>query len=958
MSSTRLERLFLGNSEMAGRMRALDWSATRLGPVEAWSGDTHAAVRLCLTSGSAVGLFLGPELTMLYNDAYIPLLGNHKHPSVLGKSGREGCSEIWETVGPMLASVYATGLATRTSDSQFFFRRLLPREEVYVGFTYGPIVGADGVSVVGIFSPCTETTEQVVGARRLETLRRLGIRSAETRTVEGACRAAIAVLGENPRDIPFAALYIVDPKGNRATLGAKVVSGAEHQLPDSVSVGDGDARSPWPLASVMRIGQAVQCADLVATGIRISGAEWPEPTERALLLPVEATKERLAAILVVGVSPRRPFDAAYRTFLDRVAGHIAKGISDVGAYEAERQRAEQLAELDRGKTAFFANISHEFRTPLTLILAPLEEALAAPGGRERDAPMGALEIAHRNAARLLKLVNALLDFSRIEEKRVQARYEPTDLALLTGELASMFRSAMESAGLRYTVRCEPIGQPVYIDQDMWEKIVLNLLSNAFKFTFEGGVEVVLAEAGDHIELAVKDTGTGISQEELPRLFERFYRVEGARARTHEGSGIGLALVQSLVHLHRGEIRVESELGKGSTFIVSIPMGLDHLPQDRIAAPTARPPTSATATAFVEEATRWLPGAPERRPEEPMPSGRILVADDSADMRDYLARLLRRNWLVETVADGKAALEAARRSQFDLVLADIMMPRLDGIGMLRAMRSDPALESIPIILLSARAGEESRIAGLRIGADDYLIKPFSAEEVLARIELHVKKARVEADLRESLSRQRALMKEVHHRVKNNLEVVNSLLMLQSDFAGDARVTTVLVETANRVRVIADVHRLLYAAPNLDEVNLAAFVERLADSLFAFYSGASARVRLELKTEPVSMDIQRAVPIGLILNELFSNALKHAFPGSRQGTIRVCVDRTGFEFSDDGIGLPPSLDLKESPSLGLQLVHILVEQVGGTLSIQSGRGTRIRVAFSAERGAGTGVASPAR
>jgi two-component sensor histidine kinase len=327
----------------------------------------------------------------------------------------------------------------------------------------------------------------------------------------------------------------------------------------------------------------------------------------------------------------------------------------------------------------------------------------------------------------------------------------------------------------------------------------------------------------------------------------------------------------------------------------------------------------------------------------------LVADDNADMREYLSRLLRQRWTVEAVADGVDALAAARRSRFDIVLTDVMMPRLDGFGLLRALRADPALASIPVIMLSARAGEESRVEGLEVGADDYLIKPFSAPEVLARIEVHLKKARVDTELRSSLEEQQALMKEVHHRVKNNLEVVNSLLMLQSDFVADPQVRNVLVETANRVRVIADIHRLLYQTPKLAKVDLAGFVRRLAESLFAFYAEAGKRVQFELRVEPVAMELPQAVPVGLILNELFCNALKHAFPGDRRGQIRVTVDASGFEFADDGIGLPPTLDPGDSPSLGLQLVRVLVRQIGGTLKVESGPGTRFLVRFQPRGGA---------
>jgi signal transduction histidine kinase len=250
--------------------------------------------------------------------------------------------------------------------------------------------------------------------------------------------------------------------------------------------------------------------------------------------------------------------------------------------EVERRRGEALAEIDRAKTRFFANISHEFRTPLTLMLGPLEEMKRMSAGAVVPQPhYPQLDLVHRNGLRLLKLVNTLLDFSRIEAGRVQSLYEATNLAQLTAHLASEFRSAMEKAGLRLVVNAPPLAEPAYVDREMWEKIVLNLLSNAFKFTFEGTIEVSLRQENGHFQLAVTDTGTGIPADELPRLFERFHRVGGAKGRTHEGSGIGLALVQELTRLHGGSVTVESEYGKGSTFRVSIPSGTDHLPQQQI-----------------------------------------------------------------------------------------------------------------------------------------------------------------------------------------------------------------------------------------------------------------------------------------------------------------------------------------------------------------------------------------
>jgi signal transduction histidine kinase len=597
-----LRTIFPGDSEMAQRMRSFDWAASDFGRVEHWPEHLRSAVRLCLTSRFPLLMWWGPRLALLYNDAYLPWLTEVKHPRALGRPGYESWSEVWDTIGPMLEGVLSTGQATWSVDVELFYDRKVRQEEVYITWSFTPILAADGRTVDGIFNPCIETSEQVIGARRLETLLKLSIRAGEGRTVEAACQEAAAVLRENPGDIPFAAIYVANETGDEANLCATKMPEGDHRLPLSVSTADDHARALWPLASVLQTKRAAECADLDAHGVRLPGGPWPETTRQALVLPIHAAQEHLAGLLVVGVCPRRPLDAAYRTFFDLVAGHVSAAIADVRAYEAERQRAEALAELDRAKTAFFSNVSHEFRTPLTLMLGPLEDMLARANG-SLTVNREELDLVHRNTLRLLKLVNTLLDFSRIEAGRIEAVYEPTGLAAYTAELASVFRSAIERAGLQLRVDCPTLPEPVYVDREMWEKIVLNLLSNAFKFTFEGDIKVGLRWCGERVELTMADTGVGIPEAEQPHIFERFHRVRDARSRTHEGTGIGLALVKELVKLHGGEATVESAEGHGTTFFVSIPTGAGHLPQERIGVARTLASTAIGATPFVEEALR-------------------------------------------------------------------------------------------------------------------------------------------------------------------------------------------------------------------------------------------------------------------------------------------------------------------------------------------------------------------
>jgi signal transduction histidine kinase len=453
-----------------------------------------------------------------------------------------------------------------------------------------------------------------------------------------------------------------------------------------------------------------------------------------------------------------------------------------------RHANAQLGELDAAKTAFFSNVSHEFRTPLTLILGPVERALASP---ERALAGDDLNALHRNALRLLRLVNSLLDFSRIEAGGLASSFAPTDLATLTAGLAGAFQSLFDDSGLKLVVECPPLPAPVYVDRAHWEKVIMNLVSNAFKFTFEGEIGVSLRWLGEKVELRVRDTGTGIPKAELPRMFERFHRVAGARGRSFEGSGIGLSLVHELVRLHGGEVRVESEVGRGSTFVVTIPVGSAHLPPDRLVESSPFVPDERAEPVQLLEAKQWirsegeLPPGASLAPLDPpppkagQPRGRLLIADDNADMREYLRRLLSPQWDTELVPNGRVALTRALEAPPDLVLSDVMMPDLDGVGLLTALRADARTSLVPVILVSARAGEEARLEGLETGADDYLVKPFAAREVLTRVRTHLEMAKVRrraaeaarelaetrAALVERLEEKHAALESAYHELKH-------------------------------------------------------------------------------------------------------------------------------------------------------------------------------------------------
>lgn len=769
-----------GGGEMGELIRNADWSQSLLGPIERWPAILTSTLGICLTARFPMAIYWGDDLCLLYNDAWRPIVGD-KHPWAIGRPAIKVWPEIWDAIHPLFESVRTTGKATWRSDELLPMQRYGYTEECYFDYTFNPIRNETG-NISGILNVVQETTYRVLNDRRTSLLRELSHRSSFVKSDDEAFKAVMAALATNPADIAFAILYEVDADRQHARLiDATGLPADSPARIDTIDLASRDDTGGWPLATALQKQGSILVDDLSHRFGIVVHSLWPEPSRQALVIPILTTSSESSVILVMGINPRRQLDEPYRHFLDNIQSHIATAIANARMYEDERKRAEALAELDRAKTTFFSNVSHELRTPLTLMLGPLEE-LKAQFGRSTSSlsvsDYQQVDVVHRNGLRLLKLVNTLLDFSRIEAGRTQAVYEETDLAAFTADLASVFRSAIEKAGLSLIVDCPSLAEPMFVDRDMWEKIVLNLLSNAFKFTFAGEIEVALRPSGKHVELSIRDTGSGIPEDQLGKIFERFHRIAGSQGRTYEGTGIGLSLVQELARLHGGSVSVESVYGQGSTFRVFIPLGTSHLPHKHIAVARNKRAASLTAMPFVEEMVGWLPSedrtensglrtevtetasfllSPQLtspvQPASPTSRGehsvvttevirpRVLLADDNADMREYVRRLLlSQGYEVEAVADGQAALDRAQTNPPNIVLTDVMMPRLDGFGLLAALRADERTRALPVIMLSARAGEEARVEGLGAGADDYLIKPFSARELLARVQAHLELAR--------------------------------------------------------------------------------------------------------------------------------------------------------------------------------------------------------------------------
>jgi PAS domain S-box-containing protein len=738
--------VFRADQDIGLDLAAVDWTSTPLGPVEDWPQSLRTAVNILLSSRFSMWMAWGPELTFFCNAAYRRDTLGRKYPWALGRPASEVWAEIWNDIGPRIESVLATGEATWDDDLLLIIERSGYPEESYHTFSYSALRDEDA-RVVGMLCVVREDTDRVIAQRRMATLRDLGSDPSVVRTERQILDYAARQLANNPHDLPFAMTYLFGANGAALLAGASGIAPGHPAAPQVLLA---DSLSPWPTAKVA-LG-VTELIEIDTDSLNPPTGAWPEPPAQALVVPLRQQGRAPVGFLVAGLNRYRQLDDGYRGFVELVAGYIAAGVGSARSYQAQQQRAEELAELDRAKTAFFSNISHEFRTPLTLILGPLDELRGRATGLDEQARRE-LELVHRNGLRLAKLVNTLLDFSRMEAGRMRARFEPVDLATVTADLASVFRSAIDRAGLTFTVDCPPLDEPVYLDREMWEKVMFNLLSNALKFTFEGSITVRLSREDAGAIVTVADTGVGIPAAEIPRLFERFHRVEDARARSTEGSGIGLALVKELVGLHGGTVAADGQEGAGASFTIRLPFGTAHLPTDEVSAPPATPPTSgAIAEPYLQEALRWLPGDPgSAEPDTSTtammtavaPAGpdgeptRVLVADDNADMREYLTHLLHTSgYQVSGVADGQEALDTIRAQPPDLVISDVMMPRVDGLQLLAALRNDPRTAALPVLLLSARAGQEASIEGLLAGADDYLVKPFAAAELLARVRASV------------------------------------------------------------------------------------------------------------------------------------------------------------------------------------------------------------------------------
>lgn len=973
-------RLRLGDSEMAQRVAGFDWSATSLGPIAGWTPSLRAAVAMCLHSRHQMAIYWGADLNCLYNDAEREILGR-LHPGALGLPARELLRDSWSLVGPQLQSVIDSANATWCEDQALNFDRHGRIEVGYFTYGYSPIFDDDG-TVGGVLLVTEETTSRVLAERRLDALGQVAVRSLDAHDRQAACAGAVRALEGRP-DIPFGLIYLVGDNGRRAALAA--AGGLPAGLAAHAQVAD-LADSQAPIAAALREAATAHAGgQLVDARLFIDGSAQPpvQGAGQAYLAALRrGSSESVAGFLVVGISDDFPFDEPYRRFLDVLAMGVGRSVAAARSREAERDRARSIAALDHAKTALLTNASHELRTPLTLITGPLEQALAQDG-----VPRGALEsmsLAHRSATRMLKLVDDLLDFSRVQAGERPGNFHPTDLSQMTAEVAAMFRSTAQRAGIELTVDCAPLAEPVWVDAEAWEKIVGNLLSNALKFTPEGAIEVTLHQRDREAVLKVTDTGIGIPVSERQRVFSRLYRVRDPRVSSREGSGIGLALTRQLVRLHDGTIEAQQPDGPGTRMVVTLPFGVDHLPPAMVSQEPVPTTPGSSAASLAADTGDWLrghasacdhPDPSERAGDRAGPEAggardvpRVLIAEDNADMRDYLARLLAARYSVHSVGDGEQALALAVADPPSIVITDIMMPRTDGLALLRALRADSRTHDVPIMLVSARADFESRRVGLELGADDYVSKPFAARELVARVQRVIDRSQARSAIAEArgAAQERSRREGEMHALLDDLKAAQRRVAAASDAerrriernlhdGAQQRLMAIRLELAlisdtladdegTLQRALARLHSELdEALAELRELAHGLYPPLLAsDGLAAALAAAARRATMPVMIEADGIGrlppaIEGAAYFCCL--EALQNAAKHAGAGA-QATVALAVADGVLQFGvrDDGVGFDVGSAVRGH---GLINLSDRVSALGGRVEVTSrpGDGTEV-------------------
>lgn len=724
------------------------------------------------------------------------------HQGSFGKPAREIWVAVWDYLEPFIKQALAGQSVYRENDA-LRYRKWGPGLplEVYHTWRYVPIMAQDG-SVLGLFNQSMETTEAVLAERRLASMRDVSETMLVNRTVNEYFSSIVEIFENAKKDAPFVLAYSVKqkeaaplmmqveislestvgvpenhpsapksltlslPTRGRAAFGpnADRMSSPTLSAISALSSGSGRVYQTavdgfWPIQKALATRQSVivdNCHELIQ-GYEVEEGD-PLPVF-AIVVPIcsDASIDLPDAVLIIGLSPLRPFDHDYEQWVNVIRSQLNTGLVSVKSYEEDARRVEDLARMEKAKTAWFRGAAHDLRSPLTLVKGPLEDLLDT---NLTPSQSNMAQTAKRNVDRLLRLINTLMDFSRLEAGRVQGRFVPTDLGAFVQDLAVVFRSAIERMKIRFHVEIQPTDKLVYVDPTLFETILSNLIGNALKYTESGSITVRLTYVDGYADIAVIDTGMGIPQDEIPNVAEWYHRATTAVHAGTQGSGLGLAIVRELLKLHGGELVVtsstvaENPTGHGSIFTAKVPMApketlleFDHAEAHEL---------GNYGRGIANEAVRWVKdqdweqssdgnggstvgsGAGSKT-SEPLLFGKtdvLLIVDDNVEMRDYIRKIFKSYCTVIEAGNGLEALDIIKKTPPDLILSDMMMPRMSGLELVTEVRRTEESKFIPMIMLSAMTSDDARVDALIAGAEDYLQKPFKPKELLARVHLHM------------------------------------------------------------------------------------------------------------------------------------------------------------------------------------------------------------------------------
>ncbi|PRP76869.1 response regulator receiver ATP-binding protein [Planoprotostelium fungivorum] len=980
---------------------ATDWSKTSLGPLSDWPSSFCDATIICFTSAFPMSLFLGRELVQFYNSGYIDMWPD-KQAKTWAKPLQQGWPEVWSELDSLINDVCSKGEGFYMMAKLFLLQVGPLLKELYFNFSYSPV--SQGRHIVGIINTVADCSNYVINNRRMEQLRVLALRFTSISTTEDMCKTLTEVLGTNTHDIPFFAYYQVT--GEDLSLISRSPCGIGY--PTSIT---GPTDTSSPLAEAVTRAVWNTCNDRTSVELDLSGYElpicggWKEPPKSSCVTPV-FSDDVLVGVLLVGLNQHLDYDDSYRDFISLVSNQVGNAVKFSKVREDTRKRLEMLSNLDRARTVFFTNVSHEFKTPITLTLGPLEDLL----NRERNVyakdvlshkkpnldptQTRKIDLIYRNSLRLLKLVNNLLDFSNLDNGEFNGKFEVVDVRELTIECCNLFESSFQKSKLIFLVDCEEVTGEVLVDRDMFEKIVLNMISNSFKYTKNGSVRVSLKDGDEFVIITVEDTGIGISEIDLPHVFKRFYRGTNREAR-QAGTGIGLALVSELVQLHGGRVDIESKLGQGTRTTATIKKGQSHIPPDRI----HRLDPSMSGSIKIKDkhsvSSSWLSSLSRTPPSgtsSPPSPGSMMSTESShhrwriaflcldSEMREYILSIIGGDYDVFVSDDVESIYTQINGNKSDLVLADISTSG-PGFTLLEQMRNEPTNVNLPIIFVNARSGD-NQMESLGKGVDDCLVMPFSDLELRARIAVHIRMSQAqlsvmkhEQDLRHNAEVATAakdnFLAMLAHEMRTPLAPA---LMLAEEMRCDASVPEQVRHSADVIHSTVQSEVLLIdnlldmvkiskgkLALSLTTVNVHDCLKKVGRKIQEEYSEAQMKIEWNLaaKSNYVNGDAQR-------LEQIFTNVMGNCVKFGRHGKlIRVDTqnvdDKIEIGISDLGIGMSEEqiatlfdpMDLQHRDpykttglGLGLHITQEVARAHGGKVTAESrgiNRGVTIRIAL---------------